>query len=580
VVEFLTHHGPSAGSLAEMEAGGAREGWEPALREEAVDETISQVGGHRDRGPAGTVAQSASVPDQTASGGTAPDAAWGLASDISAPDRRGYVLRRLFVLSDLLAVACAGAITAGVALLAGRDIAELDFAISLFFLVLWVPIGIAFGAYHSHAAGRSLATTVGDEVGPVFWVATVWSWLMLLTRAALHTGIVELLPQVALWIVVIPTVLAVRSLTRRLARSRRWYRQRALVVGSPADRARILARFERHPEWGIDVAQTRDLFTEATVASQRFDGYGVPSLGDSRGGESETQAQEATQAQEQSAGGALVDIAQRLHVSRVIFATAPEQLDVRTSLSRRLTAAGIQVDLVPGDSEILSTSAELYDLEGLPILSMPPIHARGSLRALKRCLDLLLGVPALVLVSPVIAFCAMRIKLDSSGPVFFRQVRAGRDGRRFEFLKLRTMDTDAEERLAEVADLNKHGSGLLSGAFKAIDDPRMTRTGVWLRRRSLDELPQLWNVVRGDMSLVGPRPLPLREDAHISGHYEVRREVRPGMTGPWQVLGRSDIPFDDMLKLDYSYVMNWSFIEDLRLLLHTVSAVMRARGAY
>ena len=563
-----------------MEAGGVRKGGEPALREEAVDETISQVGGHRGRGPAGTLAQSASVPDLTASGGTAPDAAWGLASDISAPDRRGYVLRRLFVLSDLLAIACAGAITAGVALLAGRDISDLDFAISLFFLALWVPIGIAFGAYHPHAAGRSLATTVGDEVGPVFWVATVWSWLMLLTRAGLHTGIVELLPQVALWMVVIPTVLAVRSLTRRLARSRRWYRQRALVVGSPADRARILARIERHPEWGIDVAQTLDPFTEATVASQRFDGYAVPSLSDSRGGESETKAQGATQAQEQSAGGALVDIAQRLHVSRVIFATAPEQLDVRTSLSRRLTAAGIQVDLVPGDSEILSTSAELYDLEGLQILSMPPIHARGSLRALKRCLDLLLGVPALVLASPVIAYCAMRIKLDSPGPVFFRQARAGRDGRRFVFLKLRTMDADAEERLAEVAELNKHGSGLLSGAFKAIDDPRMTRTGVWLRRRSLDELPQLWNVVRGDMSLVGPRPLPLREDAHISGHYEVRREVRPGMTGPWQVLGRSDIPFDDMLKLDYSYVVNWSFIEDLRFLLHTVSAVIRARGAY
>jgi lipopolysaccharide/colanic/teichoic acid biosynthesis glycosyltransferase len=398
---------------------------------------------------------------------------------------------------------------------------------------------------------------------------------MLLTRAGLHTGVVELLPSVVLWMVAIATVLAVRSLTRRFARSRGWYRQRALVVGSPADRIRILARIERHPEWGIDVAQTRDLFTEATVASQRFDDYAVPSLGDSRGGESETKAHGATEAQEQSAGGALVDIAQRLHVSRVIFATAPEQLDVRTSLSRRLTAAGIQVDLVPGDSEILSTSAELYDLEGLP-----PIHARGSLRALKRCLDLLLGVPALVLASPVIAFCAMRIKLDSPGPVFFRQVRAGRDGRRFVFLKLRTMVADAEERLAEVADLNKHGSGLLSGAFKAIDDPRMTRTGVWLRRRSLDELPQLWNVVRGDMSLVGPRPLPLREDAHISGHYEVRREVRPGMTGPWQVLGRSDIPFDDMLKLDYSYVVNWSFIEDLRFLLHTVSAVIRARGAY
>ena len=142
------------------------------------------------------------------------------------------------------------------------------------------------------------------------------------------------------------------------------------------------------------------------------------------------------------------------------------------------------------------------------------------------------------------------------------------------------MEPDADQRLGEVAELNMHGGGLQLGAFKAIDDPRMTRTGLWLRRRSLDELPQLWNVIRGDMSMVGPRPLPMAEDARICSHYEVRREVRPGLTGSWQVLGRSDIPFDDMLKLDYNYVMNWSLIEDLRLLLHTVSAVIRGRGAY
>jgi exopolysaccharide biosynthesis polyprenyl glycosylphosphotransferase len=452
------------------------------------------------------------------------------------------------VISDLVALLCAGALTEGVAALAGRSVPYADLILFLAFVPLWVPIAIVFRAYHAHAAGRSLATTVGDELGPIFRVATVWSWFLLLARAAIEPGVVELLPSVVLWMVATPVVLATRSLIRALATRRGWYRQSALVVGGTADRARIVARIERHPEWGIDILQ-------------ELDPYADPSLN----GES---------------GVALIDAAHDLGVSRVIFASAPQRLDVRTNLSRRLSEDGIQVDLVPGDSEILRSSAELHHLEGLPIISMPPTHAPRSTPALKRCLDLLVGVPALVLVFPVIAYCALRIKLESSGPVFFRQVRAGRNGRHFEFLKLRTMETDAEQRLDEIADLNMHGGGLDERRFKAIEDPRVTKVGAWLRRRSLDELPQLWNVVKGDMSLVGPRPLPLVEEAHISGHYEVRREVRPGMTGPWQVLGRSDIPFEDMLKLDYSYVMNWSLTEDLRLLVHTIGAVIRPRGAY
>jgi exopolysaccharide biosynthesis polyprenyl glycosylphosphotransferase len=346
----------------------------------------------------------------------------------------------------------------------------------------------------------------------------------------------------------IPIVLFTRSLTRALAVSRGWYRHRALVVGSRIDRARVVVRIARHPDWGIDTIQELN-----------------PFAGPGLNGESER---------------GFVDMAKELSVSRVIFATAPERLDTRTSLSRCLTEAGIQVDLVPRDSEILGSSAELHHLEGLPIVSLPPVRAPRSSTAMKRCVDLLIGVPVLVMLSPVIAYCALRIKLDSPGPVFFRQPRAGRDGRRFQFLKLRTMVAGAEERLEDVAELNKHGGGLEAGAFKAVDDPRVTKVGAGLRRRSLDELPQLWNVVRGDMSLVGPRPLPLPEDARIGGHYEVRREVRPGMTGPWQVLGRSDIPFDDMLKLDYSYVMNWSMTEDLRLLARTLGAVTRPSGAY
>jgi exopolysaccharide biosynthesis polyprenyl glycosylphosphotransferase len=467
---------------------------------------------------------------------------------VNGSDRHGYILRRLFVLSDLVALFCAGVLTEAVAALAGRSIPYADVTLFLIFLPLWVPTAIVFRAYHAHAAGRGLASTVGDEVGAIFRVATVWSWFLLLARAAVEPAVVELLPSVVLWMITIPAVLATRSLTRALATRRGSYRQRALVVGGATDRARIVTRIERHPEWGIDIVQELDPFADPSV-----------------NGES---------------GAVLVDIAQRLRASRVMFASAPERLDARTSLSRRLMEAGIQVDLVPADSEILRSNAELNHLEGLPILSMPPAHAPRSLTALKRCLDLLIGVPMLLVASPLIAYCVLRIKLESSGPAFFRQARAGRNGRHFEFLKLRTMCADAEQRLAEVADLNKHGGGLHHGAFKAVEDPRVTKVGAWMRWRSLDELPQLWNVVKGDMSLVGPRPLPLLEDSRIGGHYEVRREVRPGMTGPWQVLGRSDIPFDDMLKLDYSYVMNWSLTEDLRLLVHTLGAVIRPRGAY
>jgi lipopolysaccharide/colanic/teichoic acid biosynthesis glycosyltransferase len=142
------------------------------------------------------------------------------------------------------------------------------------------------------------------------------------------------------------------------------------------------------------------------------------------------------------------------------------------------------------------------------------------------------------------------------------------------------MVADADSRLAEVSELSLHGNGRDAGMFKAADDPRVTAFGSWLRRWSIDELPQLWNVIRGDMSLVGPRPLPVNEDRRIGEDFHARYEVRPGITGPWQVLGRSDIPFEDMVRLDYTYVMNWSLTEDVKVLVRTVSAVFQRRGAY
>ena len=183
------------------------------------------------------------------------------------------------------------------------------------------------------------------------------------------------------------------------------------------------------------------------------------------------------------------------------------------------------------------------------------------------------------MLAPLLAVIAIAIKLDSPGPVLFRQRRIGAGGRAFAIIKFRTMTLDAEARKTEVAHLNKHAAdGHDPRMFKIDGDPRVTRLGHVLRRYSLDELPQFVNVLRGDMSMVGPRPLIPDEDRHVADWGRKRLDLRPGMTGLWQVLGRSDIPFAEMVKLDYQYVTTWSLGNDLRLLLRTIPLVLTGRG--
>jgi len=179
------------------------------------------------------------------------------------------------------------------------------------------------------------------------------------------------------------------------------------------------------------------------------------------------------------------------------------------------------------------------------------------------------------------ALIAAAIKVDSRGPVFFRQVRMGQGGKAFRIHKFRSMHADAEQRKSEIAHLNRHlANGGDPRMFKVPNDPRVTRVGSWLRRSYLDELPQLIDVVKGDMSLVGPRPLILGEHAYVSDWAERRLALRPGITGFWQVLGGSDIPFQEMTRLDYLYVTDWSLARDLALIFKTIPAVLRSRGAY
>ena len=193
-----------------------------------------------------------------------------------------------------------------------------------------------------------------------------------------------------------------------------------------------------------------------------------------------------------------------------------------------------------------------------------------------RALSVLVAAVGLVVLAPMLALIAAAIKLDSRGPVLFRQRRIGKDGRPFELVKFRTMRSDADQLQADLESLNE-ASGAL---FKIADDPRLTPVGRFLRRYSLDELPQLLNVLKGDMSLIGPRPLILEEDQFVESWARKRLLLKPGMTGLWQVLGRSAIPFEEMVKLDYVYVTNWSLWWDIKILLRTNPTVLARRGAY
>jgi lipopolysaccharide/colanic/teichoic acid biosynthesis glycosyltransferase len=197
---------------------------------------------------------------------------------------------------------------------------------------------------------------------------------------------------------------------------------------------------------------------------------------------------------------------------------------------------------------------------------------RSSARV-KRATDLLGAGLGILATAPVMAVLAILIRLDSHGPVFFRQDRVGRNGRPFEMLKFRSMVDGAEARRAELEAFNES-----DGVFKIAEDPRVTRIGRFLRKTSLDELPQLLNVLRGDMSLVGPRPLVADEDALVQGFHRRRLHLTPGMTGPWQILGARKVPLQEMVTIDYLYIANWSLWTDVKIMLRTVVHMLSRRG--
>jgi exopolysaccharide biosynthesis polyprenyl glycosylphosphotransferase len=259
-------------------------------------------------------------------------------------------------------------------------------------------------------------------------------------------------------------------------------------------------------------------------------------------------------------------------VTRVILSDGAADAELEPML-RNCRKLELKVSVLPKLSDVLGPAVEIDDVEGVAVLGINPPWLPRSSRGLKRAMDIAIAATLLVLFSPVLLMLAIAIKLDSRGPVLFKQERVGKGGRRFRVLKLRTMVRDAEQRRGELVAQSSDPNWL-----SVDNDPRITRLGRSLRRLSLDELPQLWNVLRGEMSMVGPRPLIPVEDERVVGWARGRLDLTPGITGYWQVLGRTRIPFEEMVKLDYLYVMNWSLWEDVRLMLRTLPAVITGRG--
>ena len=241
-----------------------------------------------------------------------------------------------------------------------------------------------------------------------------------------------------------------------------------------------------------------------------------------------------------------------------------------------LEGLSVQAIVVPSLTDVTSERLKVRPVAGLPLVHLEAPRTLHASHWAKRVFDIVGSLALLLLISPIWLATALAVKLDDGGPVLFRQTRVGRDGRPFSCLKFRSMVIDAEELRGDL-EVNHERSAVL---FKMANDPRVTRPGRLIRRLSVDELPQLWNVLRGQMSLVGPRPPLPHEAARYGSDMSRRLRVRPGMTGLWQVSGRSDLSWDETVRLDLYYVDNWSMVQDLNILVRTVSAVLSSRGAY
>jgi exopolysaccharide biosynthesis polyprenyl glycosylphosphotransferase len=453
--------------------------------------------------------------------------------------RRDALFRRLLLVADVVAIVGAFLLTVGLA----RRSLELSWA-AAFGVPILVVCAKLTGLYDRDET--LLRKTTLDEAPKLFQLATLCALVAWLTGGLLTHRPLDRHEALFLWLALAGGLILARALSRVLA-LRLAPSERCLFIGDEVSAETIRSKLTGHGGVKAEVVAHLDLDKVAAWSTDSF---------------SETRLAEVR------------DLTRTLDVHRAIIAPRSVDGGEMLNLVRTLKAVGVRVSVLPRLLEVVGSSVEFDDLHGVTVMGVRRFELTRSSAAFKRAFDLFGALLGLLAVSPLLLVIAVAVKLDSRGPVFFGQQRVGRHGQRFRMLKFRTMVPEAEAMKDALRDRNEAQEGL----FKIAKDPRITRVGRLLRASALDELPQLWNIVVGEMSLVGPRPLVIDEDERIEGWHRRRLELMPGMTGPWQILGPARVPLKEMVAIDYLYVANWSLWTDLKILLRTVPHVLGRHG--
>jgi exopolysaccharide biosynthesis polyprenyl glycosylphosphotransferase len=459
-----------------------------------------------------------------------------LSRGTDAARQRFRHLRRLLFVADVLAGVLTGILVGAVARGSGGQVLLLAIVVA----VAW-PVAAFLCGLYAREDLRAWASGVSEAPKLVLTcLAASWPMYALLDSMDLAR------PALAAFFGALAcgTIAGLARSGARLAAQRApKLRQRTLIVGSGLVAERLAERIRDHPELGLALTGFID-----DGAGDR-DSSTLPYLGGLR------------------ALSSLVELDQ---VDRVMIAFTRAHHEELLHALRICRDAGVAVDVVPRLFEFLDGARSIEQIGGMPLLSIDAPTFSLPSRLSKRTLDLVGASLLLLALSPVLIAIAIAIKLDSRGSVLFKQPRSGRGNRFFKLYKFRSMRTEA------TVEVRADGS-----IVKTRDDERITRVGRLIRRFSLDEAPQLLNVLKGDMSLVGPRPLVMAEAQTLTESWQARRaDLRPGLTGPWQIAGRSNIPFQEMIRFDYQYVAGWSLARDVEILLATLPVVLSGRGAY
>jgi exopolysaccharide biosynthesis polyprenyl glycosylphosphotransferase len=460
----------------------------------------------------------------------------GLAENLS----RDALFRRSLLAADVVAIVGAFVLLAQ---LSSRSL-QLTWVSVCGLLTLLVGAKV-FGLYDRDEV--LLHKTTLDEAPKLFHVATLGALVAWLAGGFVVNGnTLNRHQALLLWLMLMFLLVVTRSAARGLA-LRAMPAERCLFIGDHASARTIRSKLADHGGVKAEMVAQLDLDDVATWSAKTFSAQRLEEIH---------------------------NLAQTLDVHRAIVAPGSVDAGEMLDLVRTLKAVGVRVSVLPRLLEVVGSSVEFDDLHGVTLMGVRRFELTRSSVAVKRAFDLAGAALALLATAPLLIVIAVAIKLDSRGPVFFRQRRVGRHGKHFGVLKFRTMVPEAETLKDSLRDRNEAQEGL----FKIAEDPRVTRVGKLLRRSALDELPQLFNIIRGEMSLVGPRPLVVDVDECVVGWYRRRLELMPGMTGPWQILGPARVPLREMGAIDYLYVANWSLWGDVKILLRTVPHVLGRRG--